>query len=336
MAKLVIGTTKTNGVPAVVVGSAPNLGTKTVTANGTYNAATDNLDGYSSVTVNVPGVSEPYRELMVDGGQLKQSTATSRIVNIMGATTAAGFVLAGAYNSNSAISGAVDLHTLVNLPYDYSLYMAFRNCPLITSVDLSGLYSVTGNYTMSEAFNLSVGITSVDLSVLERINGTYSMRQAFRNTGITTLDLSSLTEILGQNCCQQMFYGCTALTSVDVSALTTITGYNACQNWFAGCTALASVTFTALTNLNNGSVLDGAFSNCTALQSLSFPALTSTSFGTYKNQFSNMLSGVTGCTIHFPANLDPAGGSTVISALTGYPNFGGSSTQLSFDLTATN
>lgn len=33
----------------------PTLGTKTITANGTYNASDDNLDGYSSVTVNVTG-----------------------------------------------------------------------------------------------------------------------------------------------------------------------------------------------------------------------------------------------------------------------------------------
>lgn len=35
------------------------LGTKSITANGTYNASSDNLDGYSSVTVNVPGGSSP-------------------------------------------------------------------------------------------------------------------------------------------------------------------------------------------------------------------------------------------------------------------------------------
>lgn len=44
------------GYSAVVVnvpsGSA-TLGTKSITSNGTYNASSDNLDGYSSVTVNV-------------------------------------------------------------------------------------------------------------------------------------------------------------------------------------------------------------------------------------------------------------------------------------------
>lgn len=39
--------------------SSATLGTKSITANGTYNASADNYDGYSSVTVNVPTGSEP-------------------------------------------------------------------------------------------------------------------------------------------------------------------------------------------------------------------------------------------------------------------------------------
>lgn len=35
-------------------GSSVNLGTKTITVNGTYSASNDSLDGYSSVIVNVP------------------------------------------------------------------------------------------------------------------------------------------------------------------------------------------------------------------------------------------------------------------------------------------
>ena len=37
--------------------STPNLGTKTITINGTYNASSDGLDGYSQVTANVPNPS---------------------------------------------------------------------------------------------------------------------------------------------------------------------------------------------------------------------------------------------------------------------------------------
>ena len=39
----------------VPTGGGSTLGTKSITANGTYNASSDSLDGYSSVTVNVQG-----------------------------------------------------------------------------------------------------------------------------------------------------------------------------------------------------------------------------------------------------------------------------------------
>lgn len=43
-----------------VSGSAPTLITKSITANGTYNASSDNADGYSQVTVNVPAPTPSY------------------------------------------------------------------------------------------------------------------------------------------------------------------------------------------------------------------------------------------------------------------------------------
>ena len=46
------GTTEISGVNVLIGGSA-NLTTKSITANGTYNASTDSADGYSQVTVNV-------------------------------------------------------------------------------------------------------------------------------------------------------------------------------------------------------------------------------------------------------------------------------------------
>lgn len=41
-------------VTGTYAGETPTLVTKTITANGTYNASSDNADGYSQVTVNVP------------------------------------------------------------------------------------------------------------------------------------------------------------------------------------------------------------------------------------------------------------------------------------------
>lgn len=41
------------------------LGTKTITENNTYNASSDNLDGYSSVTVNVPNPSTGTKQISI-------------------------------------------------------------------------------------------------------------------------------------------------------------------------------------------------------------------------------------------------------------------------------
>ncbi|MDO5456485.1 MAG: hypothetical protein Q4F25_06190 [Eubacteriales bacterium] len=49
-------------------GGSAVLGAKTITVNGTVSAASDSLDGYSSVTTNVhPGILEPYVEDLTTG-----------------------------------------------------------------------------------------------------------------------------------------------------------------------------------------------------------------------------------------------------------------------------
>lgn len=58
--------------------ASPNLGTKTITQNGTYSAASDNLDGYSEVTANVPNTYAAADEgkVVSSGALVSQSAAT--------------------------------------------------------------------------------------------------------------------------------------------------------------------------------------------------------------------------------------------------------------------
>jgi len=57
-------------------GGGGSLGTKSITANGTYNASSDNLDGYSQVTVTVPNTYSAGDEgKVVDDGALVSQTA---------------------------------------------------------------------------------------------------------------------------------------------------------------------------------------------------------------------------------------------------------------------
>ena len=188
---------------------------------------------------------------------------------------------------------------------DYAIYYAFYGCTSLISVDLSSLTAVSGMSAIREAFYSCTRLTSADLSNLIVISTQYAMYYTF--------------------------YGCTSLTSVDLSSLTTISGQNAMQYAFSGCTGLTSVDLSSLTNISGSYVMSRAFYKCTSLTSLSFPALTSTSFGSYANQFSYMLQGVTGCTVHFPSNLQSVIGRwNDVTA-----GFGGTNTTVSFDLPAT-
>lgn len=62
--------------------SAPNLGSKTITANGTYLASADNLDGYDEVTANVPNTYAAADEgKVVNNGALTAQTSRSVTTN---------------------------------------------------------------------------------------------------------------------------------------------------------------------------------------------------------------------------------------------------------------
>ena len=265
-------------INSIQTGSTPTLITKTITQNGTYNASSDNADGYSSVTVNVSG-----------GGSFVG--LNREVVNGKYSMPFASFTF-------SLPSNAIDIG-------QYVMYYAFQNCTGLTNADLSNLTTISGQSAMQYAFRYCTGLTSVDLS--------------------------NLTTISGQSAMQYAFQGCTGLTSANFNSLTTLSGRSAMYYTFSGCTNLTSVSLNNLTTISGYQAMGYAFQNCKKLVALHFPSLTSTSFGSYTNQFNGMLSGVTGCTVHFPSNLRNKIGSW--SSVTS--GFGGTNTTVLFDLPAT-
>jgi hypothetical protein len=116
------------------------------------------------------------------------------------------------------------------------------------------------------------------------------------------------------------------LTSVSFPNLYEIKNYGM-YNTFSNCTNLTSVSFPNLSCIAESS-LSGTFAY-TSLTSLSFPSLHSDT--TTELCFQGMLYGVTGCTVHFPSNLESVleNGWIVMSG------FGGTDTVVLFDLPAT-
>ena len=200
------------------------------------------------------------------------------------------------------------------------------NNSYVTSADLSNLTSI-GEEGLRGVLNNCDNLTSVKLNNVTSIGG-HGLESAFYGcTSLTSVDLSNVTSIGGYGL-QYVFQGCTNLTSAKLNNVTSISNYGL-YSAFSLCTSLTSIGLDSVTIIN-GNGLECAFRNCTNLTSLSFPKLNSNSFGSYTNQFRLMLQGVTGCTVHFPSNLE-----SVISSWSDVTNgFGGTNTTVLFDLPA--
>ena len=313
------------------LGGKKPTGTKQITSNGTHD-----VTNYASADVQVPTTApEIYRVFRVNNGTIVNSISTPFLTLPSTATNISDYCYYYAYKGTpaSVLSGAIDLSSLTTLSGGNACNSMFSGCTGLTSVDLSSLTIVSGEKVCQNMFNVCTGLTSVDLSSLTTVSASYACSSMFSGcTGLTSVDLSSLTTVSASYACLQMFMNCSRLTSVDLSSLTTLSGGSACNSMFSGCTGLTSVDLSSLTTVSGNYACQYMFSNCTSLTTLSFPALTSNSFGSYTSQFNKMLQGVTGCTVHFPSNLQSVIGSWAdVTA-----GFGGTNTTVLFDLPATN
>lgn len=100
----------------------PTLIMKNITANGTYNAASDNADGYSGVTVNVPEISMP--DYIKNGLRIfiqPNTIASSSNIPVIGKEG----VFAIDENESLDLSNGATISTIFKIPSNYStLYNA--------------------------------------------------------------------------------------------------------------------------------------------------------------------------------------------------------------------
>ena len=307
----------------------PSTSAQTITATG-------GTDGYSPV--NVSAVTSSI-DANITAGNIKDGVSILGVTGNYSGIQPTGTIQITTNGTHDVTNYAsADVQVPTTAPAHYIEKAVDANGKLIngsTIMDFTGVTNV-GHYILYYAYYNNTSISgTVDMSDLTTISGNYACRDMFTGCiGITSVDLSGLTTVSGVSACQNMFQGCTGITSIDLSGLTTVSGggTNSCIYMFKGCTGITSVDLSGLTTISSSGVCQYMFQNCTSLTTLSFPSLTSNSFDSYTSQFNNMLQGVTGCTVHFPSNLQSVIGSWA-SVTSG---FGGTNTTVLFDLPATN
>jgi len=221
----------------------------------------------------------------------------------------------------------INLTGVTNIP-EYGLYEAYIYANLTGNIDLSKI-TVIGTSGLYRTFR-QTNIMSLDLSGLVTVDAPAALRETcYQATNLTNLNLSNLEVVSGL----QGLYGIaigTSIEEINLSKLAMISGASGLYTAFKNCTGLTKVCFDSLSIITSQYAMKQAFENCTSLTNLIFPALTTSSFGTRTDQFDDMLSGVTGCVVHFPTVLEE-----IIGNWTSVQNgFGGTNTIVLFDLPA--
>lgn len=282
----------------------------------------------------------------------------NKLPDITGVTQIDHYVYPYAYYDNKNITGNIDFSNITTIGL-YGCYNMFNGAYNVTSANLDNLSSITENscyhmfsYTrvssaslpklaeisyLNACYGMFRGIsslTSVSFPLLTTVSGSYGLAYAFfddSNLTSSNVYIPNLQTISGSWALNYTFGYCTGLTSFSFPNLQTISSYYGCAYAFEYCSGLTNFSFPKLSSLTGSGALRYCFYNCTSLTSLSFPALNSTSFGSNTDQFYRMLSGVTGCTVHFPSNLQSVIGSwSDVQA-----GFGGTRTAVLYDLPAT-
>ena len=200
-----------------------------------------------------------------------------------------------------------------------------RNFKELTTLKLSPDIKIIGDYGLQYAFQ---GCTSLTATGLENVTsiGDHGLFYAFQNcSSLTATGLENVTSI-GSYGLQNAFQNCSSLTATGLENVTSIGSYGL-QYAFYGCSSLTATGLENVTSIGRYG-LQNAFCVCSKLTEISFKKLTKEGLGNYTNQFDNMLIGVTGCTVHFPAVLEDimSNWSDVTSG------FGGTNTTVLFDL----
>ena len=230
-----------DGYDIVTVDVKPLLGIKEITKNGIYKAIDDNLDGYSEVNVETSGAD--VNDYFNDTTDRLITTMLKKIpmVTIVGSST------------NYMFQSCTRLTTIPKLDTSNITTMEamFDDCSALVIVPLIDTSNVT---KMAHMFNDCTALTTIPLFNTSNVVDMQSMFSGCTSLNeVPELDLSSGPQM------HNMFRGCTALTTIpqfDTSKVQSI------FSMFYGCTALTNVPEL---DMSSAISIDSVFYNCKAL-----------------------------------------------------------------------
>ena len=218
------------------------LTTKTITANGTYNATDDNVDGYSQVTVETSGVDINdyfWENFSLSGSQYSDSSNLLRILKkviISNTTASVGNTFAGTNLetivfkptvakqltiANRMFYNSQKLKTIQGLDYfDFSkvkdLSSMFGECRLLESVPYFDTSSCT---ILSNAFYHTDTLSSVPLYNTSNV---VQMTGTFENSGVISLPLFDTSNVTRMDSIAQSASRLKVFPALNTSKVTTM------------------------------------------------------------------------------------------------------------------
>ena len=129
--------------------STPTLISKSITTNATYNASSDNADGYSSVTVNVPDTA----------GALIDQSISGTVIVPSGTSTLRAYIFRDCTNITN-----IDFQANITAIGNH----AMNNCTSLQSLKIPGSVKTIGDYAIIKC----TGLTQIDCTELTVTNGT--------------------------------------------------------------------------------------------------------------------------------------------------------------------
>lgn len=140
------------------------LVTKSIVTNGTYNPVSDNADGYSSVTVNVPSVQPTIQSLTVNPSTSQQSFNASGVDGYKPVTVNA--MPTGTAGTPTATKGSVSNHSVTVTPSVTNTTGYITGSTINgTAVSVSASELVSGSQTITE--NGTVDVTNLASIVVD-------------------------------------------------------------------------------------------------------------------------------------------------------------------------